>query len=104
MAQPSSIAKELSTSQADRRIRVLAANPKGNDFHPLTFLESEVQGVEGIGEDRSVLVLRSGVEIPVALSYDQLEQKLYEPDFRTSGPVLDLRDVLSNNRTRIGGV
>jgi hypothetical protein len=46
-----------------------------------------------ISEDRCALVLRSGVEIPVALSYEQLEQKIYERDFRTDGPVLDLRDV-----------
>jgi hypothetical protein len=93
MTQPTAISKKLSSTHGDRRVRVLGANPKGNGFHPLTFLESEVQGVEGAGEDRSALLLRSGVEIPVALSYEQLEEKLYERDFRTDGPVLDLRDV-----------
>jgi len=91
MTQPSSIAKEFSSSHGDRLIRVLIAEGKG--FDPTTFSETEVERVMGIGEDRSALVLRSGVKIPVALSYEQLEQKIYERDFRTDGPVLDLRDV-----------
>jgi len=37
--------------------------------------------------------LRSGAEIPVALPYEELEQKIYEREFRTDGPVLDLRNV-----------
>jgi hypothetical protein len=93
MTQPSSIAKELSSGHGDRRIRVLIANPKSKGFSGTTFPESEVERVMEIGEDRSALVLRSGTEIPVALSYEQLEQKIYERDFRTDGPVLDLRDV-----------
>jgi hypothetical protein len=77
-------------SGPDRLIRVMAAS---DGFHPLTFLESEIQGVAERGQDRSALVLRSGVEIPVALSYEQLEQKIYQPDFKNDGPVFDLRDV-----------
>ncbi len=90
MSQPSSIVKELYNSYGDRLIRVLAANQKGNEFHPLTFLETEVQGVEGLGEDRSALLLRSGAEIPVALSYQDLEKRIYL-DIPTD--VLDLRSV-----------
>jgi hypothetical protein len=93
MTQPSSIAKALSSGHGDRRIRVLAANPRGNGFRPLTFLESDVLCVAGIGEYRSALILRSDLEIPIAVSYEQLEQKLYEPDFRNDDPVLDLRAV-----------
>jgi hypothetical protein len=93
MTQPSSIAKEFSSGRGDRRIRVQVANQRGSDFHASTFAESEIQSIDDIGQDRSALVLRSGAEIPVALSYEQLEQKIYERDFRTDGPVLDLRDV-----------
>jgi hypothetical protein len=93
MTQPSSIAKELSSSHGDRLTRVLAANPKGNDFHASTFLENEIQSVDDMGQDRSALVLRSGALIPVALSYDDLEQKIYSPNIRADGSVLDLRDV-----------
>ena len=91
MTQPSSIA--ISSSHGDRLIRVLVTNQKSNGFHALTLPENEIQGVAEMGQDRSALVLRSGVEIPVALSYEQLEQKIYQRDFRNDGPVLDLRDV-----------
>ena len=87
----STIAKELSRGHGDRLIRALIAEGKG--FNATTFSESEVERVMEIDEDRSALVLRSGGKIPVALSYEQLEQKIYAPDFRTDGPVLDLRDV-----------
>jgi hypothetical protein len=93
MTQPSSIAKEFSSSRGDRRIRVQVGNQQGNGFHALTVAESEIQGVAEMGQDRSALVLRSGTEIPVSLPYEQLEQKIYEPDFKNDGPVLDLRDV-----------
>ena len=93
MTQPSSIAKELSSSPGERLIRALIANPKSNGFNPTTFPETEIERVMGIDEDRSALVLRSGNEIPVALPYEELEQKIYEPDFRTDGPVMDLRNV-----------
>jgi hypothetical protein len=46
-----------------------------------------------LGTDRSAIVLLSGIKIPVAVSYEDLEQKIYTPSFRTVGPVLDLRDV-----------
>ncbi len=91
MTQQSSIAKELSSGHGDRRLRVLIA--EGTGFSATTFSEGQIERVMDIGEERSALVLRSGAKIPVALSYEQLEQKIYEPDFRTDGPVLDLRDV-----------
>jgi hypothetical protein len=91
MEQPSSIAKDLFTSHGERRIRVLIAEGKG--FGATTFSEAEIERVMEIGEDRSAIVLRSGIKIPVALSYEQLEQKIYQPDFKNDGPVLDLRNV-----------
>jgi hypothetical protein len=91
MTQPSSIVKELSSGRGDRRIRVLIA--EGNGFSATTFSEAEIERVMDIGEERSALVLRSGVKIPVALSYEQLEQQIYERDFCTDGPVLDRLDV-----------
>ena len=93
MTQQSPFAKELSSSHGERLIRVLIANPKSKGFNPTTFPETEIERVMGISEDRSALVLRSGAEIPVALPYEELEQKIYERDFRTDGPVLDLRAV-----------
>ena len=66
---------------------------KGKGFAPTAFSETEVERVVGIGEERSALVLRSGVKIPVALSFEQLEQKIYERNFRTDSAVPDLRDV-----------
>jgi hypothetical protein len=65
----------------------------GGIFLPKTFPETEVEGVMGLADDKSALVLRSGVKIPVALSYEQLEQKIYQPDFKNDDPVLDLRNV-----------
>ena len=91
MAQKSSIAKEFSSSHGDRLIRAMVAD--GGVFLPKTFPEAEVEGVMGLSHDKSALVLHSGVKIPVALSYEQLEQKIYERDFRTDGPVLELRNV-----------
>jgi len=93
MTQPRSIAKELSSSHGERLIRVLIANPKSKGYNPATFPETEIEHVVGIDDDRSALVLRSGAEIPVALSYEQLEQKIYQPDFKNDDPVLDLRNV-----------
>ena len=93
MAQLRSIVKELSNGHGDRLIRVLAAKQEGGGFHARTYPEGEIQGVAEMGQARSALVLRSGIEIPVALSYEQLERKIYEPEFRNDGPVLDLRDV-----------
>jgi len=82
---------EFSSSHGERRIRVLIT--EGNGFNPTTFPETEIERVMGIDEDRSALVLRSGANILVALPYEELEQKIYERDFRTAGPVRDLRDV-----------
>jgi hypothetical protein len=93
MAQPHSIVKELSSGHRDRLIRVSVANPKGNGFHSSTFSEAEIQSVDSIDEALSALVLRSGTAIPVAVSYEELEQKIYTTNFRTDGPLLDLRDV-----------
>ena len=80
-------------ASGDRLIRALMAEDKGSGFYAMTFPETEVQGVAQVGQDRSALVLRSGVKIPVALSYEDLEQKIFTPNFRTYDGVLDLRDV-----------
>ena len=80
----------------DRLIRVLVPDQHDSSFHPSSFPESEIQSVDGLGEDRSALVLRSGVVIPVALPYEELEQKIYSPDIRTDSSVLDLRHATGN--------
>jgi hypothetical protein len=50
MAQPSSIAKELSSSHGDRRIRVLIAEGKG--FSATTFSEAEIERIVEIAGPR----------------------------------------------------
>ena len=102
MTQQNPIPNELSSGRGDRLIRVLVLNQKGNGFTPTTFSETEVERVIGIGKDHSALVLRSGVEIPVALPYEQLEQTFYQPDFKHDGPVLDLRDVTREELKTLG--
>ena len=94
MAEPISKLREISSNIGDRLIRVMAADPKGSGFHASTFPESEIQSVDDLREDRSALVLHSGAVIPVALPYEELEQKVYSPNVRTDdSPVLDLRAV-----------
>jgi Protein of unknown function (DUF1566) len=91
MTRPNSITKEFSSSRGDRLIQALIANPKG--FSATTFSEAAVERVTEMAEERSALVLRSGTEIPVAISYEQLVKRIYQPDFKNDGPVLDLRNV-----------
>jgi len=92
MNQQSSIVKGFSSGHGDRLIRVMVAD--GNVFSPATFSQAEVEFVMGHSDEKSsAIVLRSGVKIPVALSYEELEQKLYSPSFRTDDSVLDLRAV-----------
>ena len=74
-----------------RLIRVLLPDQHGSSFHASSFPESEIQSVDDLGENRSALVLRSGAVIPVALPYEDLEQKIYSPDIRTDASLLDLR-------------
>lgn len=93
MTQPSVRAKELFSGLAERLIRVLVTDNKHNGFSSLTFPDTEVSGVMERGEKASALLLRSGVEIPVAIPYEELEQRIYRPNFRTDGSILDLRDV-----------
>jgi len=76
---------------ADRLIRAWIMDEKENCFRPFSFTSSAVDGMMGLDEKRSALVLRSGIKIPVALSHEELERKIYTPDFRE--PVLDLRNV-----------
>jgi hypothetical protein len=81
-------------TSGDRLIRVSLPAEGGNGFCSFTFPETEAVGVMSSNQqDRSALVLRSGMKIPVALKYEDLEQKIYLPNFRTDGPVLDLRNV-----------
>jgi hypothetical protein len=70
MAQPNSMAKEISSSHSDRRIRVLIAEGKG--FSSTTFSEAEIKRIveiagprhhpwqQGRGEDRAIQERRGG--------------------------------------------
>jgi hypothetical protein len=81
----------FSRDAGDRLVRAWVLDEDGVTFHPFSFPAAAVDGVMGLGEKRSALVLRSGMKIPVALSYEELEKKIYTSDFRE--PLLDLRDV-----------
>ena len=92
MTQPTAKLTNMSRGSGDRLIRAMV--PHGNVFSPMTFSETEVEGVIERGADRSALVLRSVAEITVALAYKDLEQKIYSPNIRTDdSSVLDLRAV-----------
>jgi hypothetical protein len=92
MTQPIVKLNQISRNQGDRLIRAMVAD--GDVFAAATFSETEVESVMQRGADQSVLVLRSGAKIPVALSYEDLEQKIYSPNVRTDdSSVLDLRAV-----------
>lgn len=93
MAVPSFTSKVISCGDGERLIRVLAANPKDSDFHASTFFESEIQSIDDLGHGCSALVLRSGTLIPVALSYEEIEKKIYSQNTPADGSVLDLREV-----------
>jgi hypothetical protein len=93
MTQHTFIGKSLSTRSSGRLIRVLLPYKTSQEFHRTTFLETEIERVIGMGKDRAAIILRSGIEIPVALPYEALEQKIYQRDFREDDDVLDLRDV-----------
>jgi hypothetical protein len=78
----------FSRDAGDRLVRIWALDEDGETFRPFSFATAAIDGVMGLGEKRSALVLRSGMKIPVALSHEELEQKIYTHDFRE--PVLDL--------------
>lgn len=78
----------------EKLIRAQASDGKGGEFRPISFAVTAVDGVVGVGDQGSALVLRSGITIPVALPYEVLEEKIYASDFREA--VLDLRDVTGN--------
>jgi Protein of unknown function (DUF1566) len=89
---PAKLAFAFRSSEA-RLIRAMVGDDKGLSFSATTFPETQLERVMELGTDRSAIVLLSGIKIPVAVSYEDLEQKIYTPSFRTVGPVLDLRDV-----------
>lgn len=76
---------------ANRLIRAMV--PDGDFLSPTTFSEAEVERIVATPDDRSALILHSGLKIAVALPYQGLESKIYASDFRTEESVLDLRDV-----------
>lgn len=80
--------KIFSRDVSDRLVRAWVADAAGNGFHPFSFSVTAVDGVVGVNEKSSALVLRSGIKIAVALPYEELEEKIYAPDFRE--PILDL--------------
>jgi len=84
----------VSSSSEERLIRALIQDENDKGFYAATFQKTEIEIVISNGKEGSALVLRSGAKIPVALTYEELEQKIYRPDLRANDDaVLDLRDV-----------
>ncbi len=83
--------KNLDRSGQDLLIRAMAVNTLGG-WHPVTFERSRVDYVAGIDDKTSVLALKSGAKIAVAMAYEELEKKIYFSDAGEQ-PVLDLRAV-----------
>jgi hypothetical protein len=86
--------KHRLVNMGERLVRVLEKNEISASFSPSTFSISAVERVREIDEKRSFLILTSGFKIPVALSFAELEKKIYRPDFKTDDTeILDLTKV-----------
>jgi hypothetical protein len=86
--------KSVSLGFGERLVRVLEKNENGTGFSLSSFSISAVERVKEIDEKKSFLILVSGFKIPVALSFTELEQKIYRPDFKTDDSgILDLTKV-----------
>jgi hypothetical protein len=81
----------LDEKPGDRLIRVMAPFNTASGFHPMTFPFNEVQSVGEIEPGTSVIVLRAGAEIPVAVPYEEIERQIYRPNYDIDDVVLDLR-------------
>ncbi len=84
--------KRLTPDAEDLILRVMVPDATGKVFHPVTFTRERIDYVTQVSEAVSGIALKSGVKIPVALGYEELEKKIYFADI-LSDPVLDLRDV-----------
>ena len=74
-----------------RLIRAKALTDESGAEAQTSFFETELERIVERDQKTSVLVLRSGFKISVALTFDELHQIIYEPGFRKDGPVIDLR-------------
>lgn len=86
----------IARSLQERLIRAWETETHDGGYrHELvTFPISSIERLKSFGPDHSVLILRSGTNIPVELPYATLERLIYAPDFRDNDlMVLDLRSV-----------
>ena len=84
--------KRLTPDAEDLVLRVLVPDAAGKAFHPMTFMRERIDYVTEVSEAISGIALKSGVKIPVAMPYEDLEKKIYFADI-INEPVLDLRNV-----------
>jgi hypothetical protein len=86
--------RSIPVSSEERLIEAWEKNQFGSGYNLVTFPASSVERIKKITEKGSAIVLLSGAKISVALTYEELKQKVYRPDFKAdemSG--LDLRSV-----------
>jgi len=91
MSEPYKFIKNLSAEPGEKRLRVLAPGADGGSFHAMSFERERIDYLTEISEGFSGIALKSGAKIPVALSYDALERRIYAAE--DDAPVIDLRDV-----------
>jgi len=62
-----------------------------NSYEPLMTQSSNVDYIQGMGQEASAIVLKSGIKIPVKITYQDLRQKLL--DGPTHSETLDLLSI-----------
>jgi len=74
-----------------REMQIRAWEKTGSGFKESIFPVSSVERLRAIDGASCAMVLKSGFEIPVLMTADDLYQKIYASSFR-AGPVLDLSE------------
>lgn len=83
----------MSYDASDILIEALVPAQGGdNKFYRVAFKASEITHMVEINDKVSGLVLKNNISIPVAMPFDDLQQKIYAIDLK-SEPVLDLKKV-----------
>lgn len=79
--------KSLSRRDDVSRVLAYVTDSDGANFHRIVFEKTSVDYVMEVRSGLSAIALKSGVKIPVAMDFIELEKRIYESD----DPVLDLR-------------
>ena len=85
--------KIISLDQQDLLIDAMAAEKNdATAFHAIAFRSNTIEYLMEVNDTVSVLVLKSNLNIPVALPFQELKQMIYAPDL-SAGAALDLTPV-----------